>query len=304
MRVGCGPGVDIEELHEYDIYSYADDLQILVNGKSVETIGEKLEVAIQNANTYYNNNSLLCNPTKTEVMLLGTKAKLSKANNLKVKVRNEEETKILTGQESLKILGVIIDQSLDWTKHTSGVKQRATNSIRNLHRINQLIPMKQRRILYTSLITPHFSYADIIWGSCGTSNNNKIQQAQNFAVKSMIGAKKRSSSTEALKKMELIPLSEKRKINSAVHVKKALDGKSPANIQKMYIKQLSSENTRAAERRDFNYPRHKLDQYQQGAYYTSLKAWNSIPQHLRDNSITSFKHHLQTHLTKKFLNKI
>ena len=291
----------IEELKDYDIYSYADDMQILIKGKSVEQLGKKLEVAIQKANSYYNNNSLLCNPTKTEVMLLGTKIRLSQANNLKVKVSNEEETKILTGQDSLKILGVNVDQSIDWTKHTSIIKQRALNSIRNLHRINQLIPMKQRRILYTSLVTPHFSYADTIWNNCGITNCNKVQQAQNFAAKSMIGAKKQSSSTEALKKLQLIPLHEKRNINAAVHVKKALIGKAPENIQQMYANQLSKEETRAATRGDFNYPRHKLNQYQQGAFYTSLKTWNSIPVHLRNNSITTFKANLQAHLTEKYL---
>ena len=202
---------------------------------------------------------------------------------------------------SLKILGVTIDQSLDWDKHTSGVKQRATNSIRNLHRINQLIPMKQQRILYTSLVTPHFSYADLIWNNCGTANTNKMQQAQNFAAKSMIGAKKHSSSTYALKKLALIPLAEKRKINTAIHVKKSLIGKAPHNIQQMYSNQLSKEETRAAERGDFNYPNHKLQQYQQGAFYTSLKTWNSIPPNLRQNKILSFKHDLQTYMTKKYL---
>lgn len=279
-------------------------MQIVISGKSVEDLGKKLEVAIQKANSYYNNNSLLCNPTKTEVMLLGTKARLSQADKLKVMVSNEEETKILIGQDTLKILGVQVDQSIDWTKHTSVVKQRAINSIRNLHRINQLIPMKQQRILYTSLVTPHFSYADTIWNNCGTTNCNKIQQAQNFAAKSMIGAKKHSSASEALNKLQLIPLKEKRKINTAVHVKKALIGKTPANIRQMYRNQISKEDTRAATRGDFNYPRHKLQQYQQGAFYTSLKTWNSIPVHLRENSITTFKANLQSHLTKKYFNEI
>ena len=291
----------MEALGEYDIYSYADDMQIVIKGKNVEELGKELEIAIETANAYYNNNSLLCNPTKTEVMLLGTKIGLSKAEKLKVKVSNSEETKLLTGETSLKILGVTIDQSLDWNKHTSGVKQRATNSIRNLHRINQLIPMKQKRMLYTSLVTPHFSYADVIWGNCGATNANKIQRAQNFAAKSMLGAKKHSSSTNALKKLELIPLSEKRKINAAIHVKKSLIGKAPHNIQEMYRNRFSTQETRAAERGDFNYPKHKLQQYQHGSFYTSLKTWNSIPANLRQNNITTFKPKLQSYLTKQFL---
>ena len=117
-------------------------------------------------------------------------------------------------------------------------------------------------------------------------------------------AKKQSSSTEALKKLKLIPLKEKRKINLAVHVKKALIEKSPTNIQRLYKDQLSQEKTRAAVRGDFNYPKHKLHQYQQGTFYTSLKTWNSIPVQLRENNITTFKSNLQSHLTNKYVYKI
>ena len=252
-------------------------MQIIVKGNVVNELGKKLEIAIQKADEYYNKNSLQCNPTKTEIMLIGTKIRLAKSEKLIVKTTNGKETKHLIGERSLKILGVHIDESLDWKKHTSLVKQRATNSIRNLHRINQLIPMKQRRMLYNSLVTPHFSYADTIWGNCGTANSNKIQQAQNFAAKSMLGISKYSSSTQALKKLELIPLSEKRKINTAVQVKKSLSGQSPDNIQHLYQNQISHSESRAATRGDLNYPRHRLQQYQQGPLYTSIKNWNSIP---------------------------
>lgn len=290
-----------KKLEEYEIFTYADDMQIVIKGKNVKELGKQLEAGIKKANEYYNNNSLLCNPTKTEVMLLGTKMRLSNVDQLVVEVTNGEETKTLKGEESLKLLGVHIDQSLDWNKQTKHVKQKAVNSIRNLHRINQLIPKKQQRILYTSLVTPHFSYADIIWNNCGTTNCNKIQQAQNFAAKSMLGINKRSSSTLALKKLELLPLADKRKINLAVHVKKALTGKAPENIQKIYLNQLTNTNTRATIRGDLTIPKHKLQQYQLGTLYTSIKTWNSIPTQLRDNNLLCFKSNLQSYMTKQYI---
>ena len=289
------------KLEEYEIFTYADDMQIVIEGENVNELGSKLEVAIQKANDYYNNNSLLCNPTKTEIMLLGSKKKLGSAGQLRGKVTNGEESKILTGEESLKLLGIHIDPSLDWNKHSKLVKQRAVNSIRNLHRVNNLIPMKQKRILYTSLVTPHFSYADIIWNGCSRLNQNKIQQAQNFAAKSMLGVKKYTSSTSALKKLEMIPLSGKRKINLAVHVKKSLEGRAPANIQEMYKKQLSITNNRSAARRDLNIPKHRLQQYQNGAFYNSIKAWNSLSVKIRDDNLSTFKKHLQTSMTKEYV---
>ena len=234
-------------------------------------------------------------------MLLGTQNRLNHADKLKVEVTNGEETKILTGEESLKLLGIHIDQTLNWNKQTTHVKKKATNSIRNLHRVNQLIPMKQRRILYTALVTPHFAYADIIWSNCGRNNTNKIQQAQNFAAKSMLGLSKYTSSTEALKKLELVPLADKRKINLALHVKKSLEGRSPDNIQQLYKNQTSNVSKRAADKQDLNIPKHKLQQYQCGSFYTSIKTWNAVPVALRNNNLTTFKKNLQSHMTKQYL---
>ena len=291
----------VEKMEEYDICMYADDMQIVMKGENVKELGEKLEVAIQKANKYYNENSLLCNPTKTEVMLVGTKIRLAKSEQLIVKTTNGSETKYITGEKSLKILGVHVDESLDWKKHTSSVKQKATNCIRNLHRVNQLIPMKQRRILYNSLVTPHFSYADTIWGNCGAVNSNKLQQAQNFAAKSMLGISKYSSSTQALKKLELLPLCDKRKINTAVLTKKSLSGRAPDNLQQLYQKQIIHSDTRAATRGDLRYPKHRLQQYKQGPLYTSIKNWNTIPENLRNLNLTRFKKDLQKHLTIQYI---
>ena len=228
-------------------------------------------------------------------MLIGTKMRLSNAEVLRVEVTNGDETKILIGEKSLKLLGVHIDQNLDWNRQITHVKQKAVNSIRNLNRINQLIPMKQRRILYTSLVTPHFSYADIIWNNCGSSNCNKIQQAQNYAAKSMLGLGKSTSSTQALKKLEMIPLHDKRKINLA-----ALEEKAPENIQNLYLKQQSFQKNRATEKRILNFPKHKLQLYQEGTFYTSIKAWNAVPTHLKNTTLTTFKKNLQTYTTKQY----
>ena len=161
--------------------------------------------------------------------------------------------------------------------------------------------MKQRRILYNSLVTPHFSYADTIWGNCGAVNSNKIQQAQNFAAKSMLGISKYSSSTQALKKLELLPLCEKRKINTAVLTKKSLSGQAPENLQQLFQNQMIRSDTRAAARGDLNYPKHRLQQYQQGPLYTSIKHWNAIPENLWDLNLTRFKKDLQKYMATQYI---
>ena len=38
-----------------------------------------------------------------------------------------------------------------------------------------LIPVNLRIQLCYSLVTPHYDYADIIWGGCGSVNSEKLQ---------------------------------------------------------------------------------------------------------------------------------
>lgn len=231
-------------------------------------------------------------------MLLGTQYKLNKSEGLKVKVTEGNLEKILHGEECLKILGIHIDQTLNWDRQTSQIKKRATNAIRNVHRANQLLPMKQKRVLYNSLITPHFTYGDIIWNKCGNANTNKLQQAQNYAAKSILGVSRYSSSRDALQKLELLPLQEKRNLHTAVFVKKILDGKAPDNLQMKYNSQQRPTSLRPG---NLQLPRHSTQSYQNGPFYSSLKIWNSTPPYLRTTNLNMFKDKLQKYKLSQFL---
>ena len=289
------------ELNQYETFSYADDTQILVTGKDIEEVQKKLIDAIQTANKYYNTNSLLNNISKTKIMLFQPqdKSKLKNGKILEIKPKDIPQLeKPIVSQDHLKILGIYIDKNLNWNKHISYIKRNATNSIRNLHRANKILPFKQKRILYNSLVVPHFSYGDIIWNCCSKENSRKIQQAQNFAVKSILGLGKRSSSSNALKQLQLLPLEEKRNIHSAVFVKKALDGVGPKGTIDKYNDLKRHEDLRPGK---LQIPKHKTTQYEKGPLYTSIKVWNSIPNHFKNLKVNQFKDNIQKYKLKNFL---
>ena len=283
-------------LNDYETFSYADDTQIMViTGKSIMEIQKKLIEALKKANKYYNNNSLLNNISKTKIILFGSQ----KDSRVEITPKDFPQLeKPIYNQDYLKILGLYVDKELNWNKHISQIKKNATNSIRNLHRANKLLPMKQKRILYNSLVAPIFSYADIIWNNCSKENSKRLQLSQNFAAKSMLGLGKRSSSTEALKKLELLPLEEKRNIHSAVLVKKALDGTIPKELSCSFKNQTRPEGLRPG---NLQLPKHSSHQYQKGPFYTSIKIWNSVPNDLKNLKEQNFKTSYQKHKLKNFI---
>ena len=77
-------------------------------------------------------------------------------------------------------------------------------------------------------------------------------------MKSILGLGKRSSSTEALKQLQLLPLEEKRNIHSAVFVKKALDGVGPKETLDKYNNLKRPEDLRPGT---LQIPKHKSTQH-------------------------------------------
>ena len=65
----------------------------------------------------------------------------------------------------IKVLGIIIDTKLNWSKQVNAVRNKAMDSVRNLHRVNHLLEEKHRIALVkmtTNLLTAtNFKFVSI-----------------------------------------------------------------------------------------------------------------------------------------------
>ena len=211
---------------------------------------------------------------KIELLLINPKNNLNKT---KFTIKDNGKKVTLTPASSIKVLGIKIDENLNWTPQTNAVKRNALNSIRHLHRINHLLPVKLRIQLYNSLVIPHYDYADIIWGGCGSVNSKKLQISQNFAVRSITGSKKHDSASASFKKLKFLNLSQRRKVHEAVFTNKSLLHLNPIDISLKYINQCSSgkSNTRNCEKGTLNLPTNKSLKYQNSPFYRCISSWNA-----------------------------
>ena len=215
---------------------------------------------------------------------------------------DDGKKKRLQPKTSIKILGIHIDQKLNWKKQVQEVNKRAKYAARNLQRINNLIPLKSRLLLYNSLVASHFKYADTVWAGCDVADKEKLQRTQNLAVKSILGMRKYDSATEALKKAKLLPLDIKQKIHEAVYIHKGLAQILPSPICDQYS-QLKPQVTsrRSTHQQLLNIPCHKTEKFKHSPLYRSIKIWNSIPLNIKQIENTStFKRNLQQHFQKNF----
>ena len=155
----------------------------------------------------------------------------------------------------------------------------------NLHRINHLLPIDQRLLLYNAITNAIFNYADIIYGGCSETDSKKLQIVQNFAAKSITGRKKRDSATAALKELKFLTLKQRRIIYESVFIHKILLDQKPESLYSQYLLHFSKINTRQSASNKLNIPRHSTAKYKKSPLYRTIKAWNDAPLHLpKDNA--------------------
>ena len=218
-------------------------------------------------------------------MMIGKKNKLDP--NMTINVKEGNKTIPLSLAPRIKILGVTIDEDLTWKHQVKQVRGRATNVIRNLARTSGILPQKSRRILYDSLVAPHFSYADVVWDGCLQAQQQELQRAHNFAARTITGARKYDSATEALKKLGMVPLSKKRQIHQAVMAHKLINGAGPKELCAVFknVKtglKLNQNNgniasrLRSATTMMIQPKQHRTAKFERSPIHRMTKVWNSV----------------------------
>ena len=93
-------------------------------------------------------------------------------NNVKIKSEN-----------SLKFLGVMVDESLTWKTHFELVENKISMSIGILFKASPSLSSKSLRSIYFALVHLYMNYANIAWASVNKTYVNRILGKQKQAAK-------------------------------------------------------------------------------------------------------------------------
>ena len=109
------------------------------------------------------------NPGKFQTLLLGH---LDDDTNISFDINGH---KILP-KDSVKLLGVQIDQSLSFNKHVSNICAKAAQTLNTLGRISKLLSSKTKMLIFNSFILCNFNYCPLVWHHCSVENMRKMEK--------------------------------------------------------------------------------------------------------------------------------
>ena len=86
---------------------------------------------------------------------------------------------------SLKLLGVTIDDQLNFNIHINEICKRASQRVGVMMRLKKLIPTNAKLTLYKSAILPYLTYCHLTWHLCTACNNRKLERMQEGALRAL-----------------------------------------------------------------------------------------------------------------------
>ena len=139
---------------------FADDTAIYCSATSAADLQLHLNEDLKIVSKWMETNKLTLNVSKTKLMVIGGKQRLSRLNSIELTINKE----LIDQVDKFKYLGIIINESLDWSDHIDNVQSKVAKRLGLLKRVKHLLPRQPRELVYKTVIQPVLEYEDIVWG--------------------------------------------------------------------------------------------------------------------------------------------
>ena len=255
---------------------FADDALLYSSGETVHEVQNNLQATTNSATSWYKNNKLSINASKSTSMLIHSHHK-SINSTLSINVNNDK----LSLGTSAPYIGVTIDQTLQWNAHINSVIKKISPKIYQLRRLSKYVPSEMLNTIYLSCIQSHIDYCCTVWGTSSRENITKIQRMQNMAARiickefDFINVR----GIDLVKKLGWMNIDERVRYLTACLMYKCINNHAPNylsdNINLM--SDLLPYNNRSTNTKNVMLPKPRTELYKTSFNYNGPKVWNGIP---------------------------
>ena len=168
-----------------ETYHFAGDTNMPLTHSSLETLVKRMNLDLKNVSQWLKANKLSPNVTKSELITFHSSSKKT-GHSLKFKLDGKRLTQI----DTVKYLGVLLDDHLLWSKQINHVPAKLNQAIGILSKLRNRASLKILKMTYHSHFCSHLLYGPHLWGQSKITCQNKAQKLQNRALRKILLKKK------------------------------------------------------------------------------------------------------------------
>ena len=157
---------------------FADDTNLLYLGKSIEKLNKLVNYDLKDLLHWLNANKISLNVKKTELVIFKSKRKQFDSE-IKLKLSRKR----LSPTDSVKYLGVKIDENLSWKSHIDYLSVKLNRANTLLMKIRNFVNSSILRTIYFAIFESHLNYCCLVWSqNCNAINRLVILQKKALRI--------------------------------------------------------------------------------------------------------------------------
>ena len=184
---------------------FADDTTIFCAGKDKKVLFNNLNHDLVKLIDWFRTNKLSLNFPKTNYIYF--KPKYSQNDDDSPDPLLSFGADVIERKQNIKILGLYIDENLQWSNHISHLVSKLSKSNFILKTANHILNIESMLTLYYSLVYSHINYGIALWGpSTNMSNINTLVKVQKRVVRTVKNASYNAHTHEIFKELNILKL--------------------------------------------------------------------------------------------------
>jgi hypothetical protein len=288
INIGVGQGtilgptlfkIYIMDLHLHTklfTVKFADDSSFVASARNRDELENLANQELVKIGKWFKDNKLVLHPGKSRY-LIHSKDKLIQ---LKLNGSNIQRSGYGLQEESVKLLGIEIDENIDWKCHIASVKKKVSKGNYLLWRHGRKMSPAIAKIMYESFVRCHLLYCLNAWGGVKPSIRKPLDQILK-RIWSKIG-NKRMHTLNRLQKYEILNMDDEIEIQEQKLIHKWEYKKLPKGVSNIILEKIT--NLR-------------------GRKFVVARNWknNSIAHRLAKQANQSIKDIMENKIRKKFI---
>ena len=147
-----------------NICNFADETTLFSCRPSIETVITEVENTLTTIPTWFDQNGIVANPAKFRMMFRGKK--------VDTKFHLNVNGNIVIEDEQVRLLGVTIDNNLNFNSHINDICGKVNQKTSALSRLRFHISEKKAKLLLNTVVTSNFQYFPLLWLLCSKAADN------------------------------------------------------------------------------------------------------------------------------------
>ena len=154
------------------VHNFADDNSLSVFESNIKNLKLILEPESKTAISCFQSNKMIVNPGKFQGIIIDEKKQNHTAEYISIDQKN------IKTLSSIKLLGVHIDDKLNFNLHITKICRSAANQLHALIRLRMFLNFEEKKTLLNSYFYANFNYCPFVWMFSSAKSLNKVESLQ------------------------------------------------------------------------------------------------------------------------------